>query len=436
MPERIPLARLLSPGDEPVHLEPLVEEREEKPAGAARGLKVLEKAHVRLPLLLLRHPAVVQPLGLEVGDTAAGRNAEFSDQERQTFRVRLEIREVACVIARAVLVPVVRVAGIQIHEIRIVGIHVVVGEIPERLRQGPGPLQETDLGRIHRVGILVVLRGLPAALRLGGMAHGIERGPVHERNGVRHPVPLRLVRGGEIQLAPQPALHRGPPIHREVGALELGHRRVRFLGDANRVGLPLASQEPAGEIRRHVGRVASRRVAGPGCQDRLAVDRIHRRADLGLELLPEPGIPEIILRRKLRPDLLEEPDRRAGVCQVLFAKRLVEGGRMERVDANRVRVNLAREGEPAAVVRAGDGELTGEMAGGSRAQVDAADEHGTRGAVHDDLEPVPAGAHVPGRIFRPGQGRDEEHGKQNRDYVASSRDWITLPSSQSPPGAG
>src|SRR5262249_2601565 len=103
-PERIAIARALASLYEPVHLVPLIEEREQQRSGGSRLGDVLEEPHVLLALLHLGRAAVMDALRLLVRDAAAGGNAVLADQKRNPLRVRLEIREVARVGTRTVAV--------------------------------------------------------------------------------------------------------------------------------------------------------------------------------------------------------------------------------------------------------------------------------------------------------------------------------------------
>ena len=262
------------------------------------------------------------------------------------------------------------------------------------------------------------------------MAHHVESRPVHERDRASQPVPLGLVGCGEVQLAAQPALHGGARIDGEELAAERRRLRVAPLGDAHRVGLPLASQEPARDVRGDVRRVPPGRVSGARREHRVPVERVHRRPDRGIEIAHECSIPEIISIRELGPHFLEEPDRLPGVRVVLFFQGLIELGRVKRVDADRIRVEGARESEPPAIIRLGDGEFAGKVARWRGTQVDAPDEHGPRDLARDHLEPVAPRAHEAGGLGCPRRGGGEENQdeEKQREPTASGCDRTGPPS--------
>ena len=163
------------------------------------------------------------------------------------------------------------------------------------------------------------------------------------------------------------------------------------------------------------------------------VDRVQRELDLGFEPFRERGIPEVVLLGQLGPDLLEEPDGIARVGLILLLERLVERGRMERVDTDRVRMQGPREAEPADVIRFGDREFTGEVPRGARPQVDAPDEDRPGDVARDDFEPVTARAQVAGWLrSAAGCGEDEEDEEQRWDSTADGSDRTSPPSMGSP----
>src|SRR5439155_25174481 len=127
-------------------------------------------------------------------------------------------------------------------------------------------------------------------------------------------------------------------------------------------------------------------------------DRVNGGLEIRIKSPDECRVPEIVPLRKLGTHLLKEPQGLPGVRFVSFLERLIEIGGMERVDADRVRVECPRESEPAAIVRLGDRELSGEVPGRACAKIDAADEHRTRAAARVDLEPASPRADVPGRL--------------------------------------
>ena len=84
------------------------------------------------------------------------------------------------------------------------------------------------------------------------VGHDVERGPAHERDGVRHVV-ARRSRSAIVARARQPGLHRGAMVDRERAPVIPTWSQMPPLRLAHRVGLPLrgppASPASRGETR-------------------------------------------------------------------------------------------------------------------------------------------------------------------------------------------
>ena len=163
-------------------------------------------------------------------------------------------------------------------------------------------------------------------------------------------------------------------------------------------GFPLAAQDdgqgPRADIR-PVGAIAVPRAHGDAGA---AVEHLGH-----LPHLPVPGrepgrVEEIVAGGQLGPDAMDEPERLPG-AEVVGAQGLVEGGRMDGVDADRVDAGFGHLLEPA-VVGGPVGELAGISAGQGRAEVHALDVEGPPAAVAiGHFQPAVMG---PGRDLRLG----------------------------------
>ena len=287
------------------------------------------------------------------------------------------------------MVPGLGVAGIQVHEVGIVGIGVVAGE--EARQQGRCPV---ELLHVEADGILIlgfVIQRLDGHAQLlpqgallpfrgfGDVEQGVQRGPVGEGDGTLG-VELVPLEGQEmVQALGQELFHGVAAPQDDEAADPVPSARMLAVEGHHAGRFPLAAQNDGQSPRADVRPVGA-----------IAVPRAHGEAgatveDLGdIPHLPVPGrqpglVEEVMAGGQLGPDTMDEPDWFPG-AEIVGAQGLVEGRRVDGVDADRVDAGFGHLPDPP-VVGGPVGKLAGVSAGEGRAEVHTLDVEGPPAAV-------------------------------------------------------
>ena len=369
LPKPAPVGRHVEVLHVPDGLEPLAHPHEHKPAGAFQVADDVEQLHVDRHLVLLRVIALVPAQRTVVRVADGGRHAEFGDEQRDAGRLvmRLELGDVPGVVVDVALVHVVRNAVLIPHDVRVIRIRVVVGEVAARPVRRRLQVVQVDAHDILDVRRLVrmrqrIRRGVVAGrYRHRPAARGLERRHMIEHFGV----PDFRRRGAGRRTEIRAGIRRHITVRHVGQACDL---RVHF--NADDVG-----HQPRTDVRRVDARRAAREHIGP---HQVPVDRPDDVLQLILEALGDRLVEEILNRDV--PLLLDQPgamdqvQRGLRVRRVVGQQLLVEFGPVQRVDPDRPEPHAGDLGEPLAVHLARNRHLARRVARHRGADVHAGDE--------------------------------------------------------------
>ena len=329
-----------------------------------------------------------------------------------------EILEIGEVVAPPRLLGHLLISGIQVEEIRIVGIGMVAGE-QARLARGIS----LHLFHVQSQGIVVVFPdqlgagGEAKALHpgqlnglggFGGMGQGIQGGPVGVSQRALCVVGIEFI-GQEIVHGLGHENFGGVAlVNGQESSFVIFQPLMMLVEGLDAVRLPLAAQDDRQGPLGHIGPVGPTGVTRPGRKVRAAVDQVHHRTHFRSPGRPPASVPEIVVRRQLGPDAVDQPDG-SDSLGVVISQSFVEVRRMDGVHPHHIDAQRGHLCDPARV----DGfvrELAGMLAGQRSSQVDALDEEGTPAILAiADLESLPQD---PRGHLEPGGANQRVHGRR------------------------
>jgi hypothetical protein len=147
------------------------------------------------------------------------------------------------------------------------------------------------------------------------------------------------------------------------------------------------------------------------------MNEVRHAAHLRAELVAPGRVVEVVVRRKLGPDTVDQPQRPVGMRRVPCPERTVEGRGKDRVEPDGIGVHGRQRVQPARIERGIGGKLGGKPPGERYAQVHALDPDGPPAGGRPDLEALTRHPrrqlHLRGPLRRRGScrrgaGEDEE----------------------------
>ncbi len=240
--------------------------------------------------------------------------------------------------------------------------------------------------------------------RLRGVMQRVEGGPVGVGNGSLRVIRVPLVLHQIVALLRHPDV-RGCAADREKrpGVRRLACPHGVVVVDRER--LPLASDNERQHPVRHIHRIAAEGVPRSSRDHGMAVQQVHHAAHFVVEFVFPAGLIIVVIRRRLGPHAMHQPQLLVGMGVVPMLERPVKRGRQDGVQPDGIGVRGRHQAEPMRIGRIVGREFGREFAGSRCAEVDALHEKRAPAPVLLDFKPLAVRARRRLRLRRAAYGR-------------------------------